>query len=138
FFIMPLLEVIFQVYATIRAHTGFGNLKKWLVGTLVMFASAFLVFIPQLITYRILNGNFLPARNVTDKFTWDGAHTLDVLFSNFHGLFTWTPVDLLAVIGLFFVFRRDRLVALAFLVAFVAETYLLGSFSTWFGGAAFG
>jgi hypothetical protein len=80
----------------------------------------------------------MPARNVTDKFTWDGNHILDVLFSNFHGLFTWTPVVLLAVIGLFFLWRQDKLVAAAFLIAFAVETYLLGSFSTWFGGAAYG
>jgi hypothetical protein len=45
---------------------------------------------------------------------------------------------LLAVLGLFLLWRRDRLMAAAFLVAFAAEVYLLGSFSTWFGGAAFG
>ncbi|MGE5140252.1 MAG: glycosyltransferase family 39 protein, partial [Rudaea sp.] len=98
----------------------------------------FVAFVPQLVVYRVLNGNFLPARDVTQKFTWDGAHILDVLFSNFHGLFSWTPVTLLAVLGLVYLWRRDRVVALAFIITFAAEVYLLGSFSTWFGGAAFG
>ncbi|MBI4672668.1 MAG: glycosyltransferase family 39 protein [Chloroflexi bacterium] len=113
-------------------------LKNWILGGVVMVGGAFVVFVPQFLVYRVLNGNFLPARNVTDKFTWNGDHILDILFSNFHGLFTWTPVVLLAVAGLFFLWRRDKMLAAAFLVALAVETYLLGSFSTWFGGAAFG
>ncbi len=138
FFVMPFVEGVLVLYRVLRSHENFLALKKWLVGSVVMVVGAFVVFLPQLISYRVLNGNFLPARNVTDKFTWDGAHVLDVLFSNFHGLFTWTPVVLLGVIGLFFLWRHDKLLAAIFLVAFAAETYLLGSFSTWFGGAAYG
>src|SRR5206468_3607158 len=100
--------------------------------------SALVAFTPQFIAYALINGNLLPAHNVTEKFTWDGAHIGDILLSNFHGLFTWTPVVLFALVGLVFLWRRDRLLAGAFTVAFLAETFLLGSFSTWFGGAAFG
>lgn len=138
FFVIPLLEIAYAMFGVLRSRENFAGLKKWFAGALVMLGGAFVVFIPQLLTYRVLNGNFLPARNVTDKFTWDGAHILDVLFSNFHGLFTWTPVVLLAVIGLFFLWRRDKFLAAAFLIALAVETYLLGSFSTWFGGAAYG
>lgn len=138
FFVIPLVEGIYVAYCVVRKTEQFSALKKWLVGALVMIAGAFFVFLPQLIVYRVLNGNFLPARNVTDKFIWNGAHILDILFSNFHGLFSWTPVVLLAVLGLFFLWRQDKLLAVAFLVTLALETYLLGSFSTWFGGAAFG
>ena len=93
------------------------TMKNWILGIVLMFASAFAVFLPQLLVYRVLNGNFLPARNVTDKFTWNGNHILDILFSNFHGLFTWTPVVLLAVVGLFFLWRKDKMLAAVFLVA---------------------
>jgi hypothetical protein len=139
FLVMPLLEGLQTAYRGARTReTSFRDWKRWSLGALVMLGGAFVVFTPQLISYRLLNGNFLPARNVTDKFTWDGVHILDVLFSNFHGLFTWTPVVLPAVIGLFFLWRHDKFLAAVFLIAFALETYLLGSFSTWFGGAAYG
>lgn len=138
FFVIPLVEGGFLAYRVLRSQAKFKELVKWGVGALVMVGGALLVFLPQLYAYRVLNGNFLPARNVTDKFTWDGNHILDVLFSNFHGLFTWTPVVLFAVVGLIFLWRKDKLLAAAFLITFAVETYLLGSFSTWFGGAAFG
>lgn len=138
FFVIPFIEGVYLAYRVLRAQVKFGALVKWVMGAVVMVGGALLVFLPQLLAYRVLNGNFLPARNVTDKFTWDGNHILDVLFSNFHGLFTWTPVVLLAVIGLIFLWRKDKFLAAVFLITFAVETYLLGSFSTWFGGAAFG
>ena len=138
FFIIPLVEGAYVAYCVLRKTEKFAALQKWLLGALVMAAGAVLVFVPQLLVYRVLNGNFMPARNVTDKFTWNGNHIFDILFSNFHGLFSWTPIVLFAIIGLFLLWRRDKLLALAFLVAFAVETYLLGSFSTWFGGAAYG
>jgi hypothetical protein len=114
------------------------RLKDQLAGLATMSATWFMVFSPQLVVYKVLNGNFLPAKDVTQKFTWDGAHIGDVLFSNLHGLFSWTPLTLLAVIGILLLWRRDRMMAAAFVLTFAAEIYLLGSFSTWFGGAAFG
>jgi hypothetical protein len=113
-------------------------LRLQLVGLAMMGITWLVVFIPQFVVYRVLNGNFLPAKDVTQKFTWNGAHIPDILFSNLNGLFSWTPLVLFAVLGLFLLWRRDRVMAAAFLVAFAAEVYLLGSFSTWFGGAAFG
>lgn len=138
FFVMPFVEGVYTAFRVFRSHEKSAALRTWLLGAVAMVLGAFLFFIPQLVSYRILNGNFLPARNVTDKFTWDGAHILDVLFSNFHGLITWTPVVAFAVLGLFFLWRRDKIMAAAFLLALASETFLLGSFSTWFGGAAFG
>jgi len=138
FLVIPAVEGIYLGYRMFRREDSIDMLRRWILGARWLLLGAFVVFLPQLTVYRVLNGNFLPARNVTDKFTWDGAHILDILFSNFHGLITWTPVILLAIIGLLFLARQDKLLSLAFLVALAAETYLLGSFTTWFGGAAFG
>lgn len=137
FFILVVVEGAILGYRARRGR-AVGDLWRWLAGAAGMVVAAVIVFLPQFVVYRILNGNFLPARNVTDKFTWDGAHMGDVLFSNFHGLITWTPVVLVAVIGLVFLWRKDKVMTVAFVAALAAETYLLGSFSTWFGGASFG
>lgn len=138
FFVLPAFETAMLAVQVARRGGRVADLGRWRAGLLAMVAAALVVFAPQLVVYYTLNGNFMPARNVTEKFTWDGAHILDILFSDFHGLFSWTPVVLAAVVGLAWLWRQDRTVAAAFLIALAAETYLLGSFSTWFGGAAFG
>ncbi len=146
FVLLPLVESGFKLLTAKNAENAKIKreipLRSWqfnyLAGFATMLATWFLAFTPQFAVYKILNGNFLPAKDVTQKFTFDGAHLGEVLFSNLHGLFSWTPITLFAVLGLFLLSRRDRVLALAFVIAFAAELYLLGSFSTWFGGAAFG
>jgi hypothetical protein len=105
----------------------------------VAFAAAlFIIFSPQLATYKILNGVFAPSSHVTEKFVWTAPYALKVLFSTNHGLFSWTPILFFAVAGLVPLFRRDRLLAVCFAAAFLAGVYLVGSYSTWSGGGAFG
>ncbi len=141
FILIPLIEGAILAAKSAKNGEGASALRRFrqqTLGLASMSAAWLIFFSPQLVVYRILNGNFLPAKDVTQKFTWDGTHIGDVLFSNLHGLFSWTPLTLFAVVGLFLLWRRDRLMATAFLLTFAAEVYLLGSFSTWFGGAAFG
>ncbi len=139
FILIPLIEAAILIATDAKQNNlSLRALRFQVRGLVTMGLTWFVVYIPQFLVYYVLNGNFLPAKDVTQKFTWNGAHVADVLFSNLHGLFSWTPITLLAVLGLVFLWRRDRLMAAAFLLTFAAEVYLLGSFSTWFGGAAFG
>ena len=59
-----------------------------------------LAYAPQLLAYRALNGHPWPTDYVTRKMTWTAPHALQVVFSPEHGLFMWTPLALLAVLGL--------------------------------------
>lgn len=142
FGMIPLVETVYLAAKGIKkAGMNSPQQPTWpsqLLGLGAMVGAWIVVFIPQLLVYGALNGNYLPARDVTQKFTFDGAHIGDILFSSLHGLFSWTPVTLLAVAGLVLLWRRDKITAVAFGLTFAAEVYLLGSFSTWFGGAAFG
>ena len=142
FGMIPLVETVYLAARGIKkAGMNSPQQPTWpsqLLGLGAMVCAWIVVFIPQLLVYGALNGNYLPARDVTQKFTFDGAHIGDILFSSLHGLFSWTPVTLLAVAGLVLLWRRDKITAVALGLTFAAEVYLLGSFSTWFGGAAFG
>lgn len=57
-------------------------------------------------------------------------HILDVLFSPTNGLFVWTPVTLVAAMGL--PFSRPW-----FLAVFAAEAATVGAWSTWWQGASY-
>lgn len=60
------------------------------------------------------------------------------LFSARHGLFVWTPVALLAVAGIFRLFRRDRELAGVCLAALLLLVASNGTVRDWWGGASFG
>jgi len=131
------------------------------LGGQCLFLLAFLVAIsPQLVTYQVLNGRPLPASEVGDKLSWCSPHMIDTLidydprpsgwcdlpndpsaaFPPFaHGALIWSPVLALALLGLPLLWRRDRLLAAALALAFLAQTYINGAFgSTWHLAGAFG
>lgn len=103
---------------------------------IVFFAGVLIAFAPQLPVDRILFGSLLPARPAGQDLQLFPGHYLDVLFSSFHGLFSWTPITVLAVAGFWFV--KDRRLQLAFLYAFVIEVIIGGAAPDWFGGYSFG
>jgi hypothetical protein len=67
---------------------------------------------------------------------WTAPALADVLFSSYHGAFSWTPVLILAVVGL--VFLRDRALAVLLGVAFCLFWYVLACYPRWHGDSSFG
>ena len=103
---------------------------------LPFLAGVAIAFAPQLPVDQLLFGTWLPARPAGQELALFPGHYVQVLFSSFHGLFSWTPITLLACLG--FLFVRERRLQLAFLYAFVVELVIGGAAPDWFGGYAFG
>jgi hypothetical protein len=134
---------------------------KSLLGATVAFTA---VFTPQIATYLILNGHIGPHASVGHKMNWMAPHVLQVLFSPEHGFFVWTPLALMAIAGLLFVFlppkggsyriegagagppdepvasafRRKRQVAICLLLMVALQIYVGGSVESWTVAGAFG
>jgi len=108
--------------------------KPWHL--LVFFGAAAIAFAPQLPVDQVLFGSWLPARPPGQDLQLIPGHYLQLLFSSQHGLFSWTPVALVAVAGFWFV--PDRRLQLAFLYAFLVELLIGGAAPDWYGGFSFG
>jgi hypothetical protein len=128
-----------------------------LVASALAGGAAFLVgYSPQLFAYLALNGGLRPSPLVARKLNWLSPHGLEVLFSPQHGLFFWTPLALLALIGLAaglagvlgwaarptLAPRRQGAsaswVALGLLLAVLSQIYIAGSVESWTVAGAFG
>jgi hypothetical protein len=99
------------------------------IGTLAGYA-------PQLLAYNALNGYPGPASDVVRKMYWYAPHGLQVLASPQHGLFLWTPLAVVALLGLFFI--RERIVAACLAVMVASQVYVAGSVDSWSVAGAFG
>jgi hypothetical protein len=113
---------------------------KQAVGSALLFGGAlFVTLLPQLAVWQILYGQFnVSPYTHTGTFTWYSPHFLEVLFSTRHGLFVWQPIFLAALLGLGWFYRRNRSLTLIFLLCFVGQVFILGSWSIWWLGDAFG
>jgi hypothetical protein len=106
-----------------------------------MGAAAVLVFLPQLLAYRAINGRFGPSPLVARKMSFAGPHVLSVLFDPAHGLFVWAPLLLLAAAGLVFAVRRAgraNPVPLALAIGLLLQVWINGSVESWTQAGAFG
>ncbi len=112
-------------------------------GALAVAAFA-LVFVPQALAYKSLNGYMRPSRLVIRKMYWYSPHALQILFSPEHGLLFWTPLVVIAFVGLTIGIARlwsrdnDRSVAIAIAAMVMAQIYLLGALDSWTSAGAFG
>jgi len=111
---------------------------NWILGLVLMGVAASVVFIPQLVTYRVVTGRFEPSKVVADKFTMTSPNFFNVLFSPEHGMIPWTPVIAVALFGMFFFWRYDKIFTSALLISLVLQVYLAGSFLTWQSASSFG
>jgi len=107
-------------------------LKNFLFVAVILTA-----FVPTLVTKRIIYGSYLHF-GYTEHWFWTSPALLKVCFSSEHGLFTWTPILIPAVAGLFFLRKYDRNLGLYSVAVFGTYLYAIGCYEDWHGIASFG
>jgi hypothetical protein len=100
-------------------------------------AAALAAALPQLVIKSILHGSALRTGTL-NRYFWDSPRLLDVGFATEHGLFLWTPVLVVAVIGLLALCRRDVVVGLGLLAALACTYYVVACYEAWHGISSFG
>ena len=101
-------------------------------------AGALVGFAPQAFVWWVLYGAPFTIPQGAGFMRWEYPALLAVLFSDNHGLVSWTPIAALSLIGLIFLLRRDPRVGAAALLFFIASWYVNASAADWWAGEAFG
>jgi hypothetical protein len=99
---------------------------------------ALIGFVPQFVVWSRLYESAMTIPQGEGFFAWSTPHFVGVLFSTRHGLFSWHPIFLLALLGLPLLWRRSRALAAAALFLFLAELYVNASVAAWWADDAFG
>jgi hypothetical protein len=104
---------------------------------LAFAAAAALVFSPQMIVWKLLYGSFLTIPQGAGFIA--GPPALGgVLFSPRHGLFSWSPLLYLGLVGLVGFVLRQPLRGLAAFTFLAALTRVNAGVADWWGGASLG
>lgn len=165
FLLAPAIEALWRYGRFLQKRGDSPSRPYGLFGRLALrhalFVAAFAVAItPQLFVYQILNGAPRPAGEVSGKLNWCSPHFIDTLIdfnpapdfwcpgaSDFtaafppfsRGALIWSPALGLGLIGLALLWRRDRLLTVVLIAAFLAQTWINGAFgTTWHLTGAFG
>jgi hypothetical protein len=98
-----------------------------------------LCLVPTFIAHRIIYGGiFETGYGSVSQWNWGSPYLLSVLFSSNHGMISWTPILLFAVIGLVAFWRSVPRVGGAFLLAAIAFYYFIASYPDWAGISSYG
>jgi hypothetical protein len=139
FVILP-FEAVREYGAAFRRATPSTPTVWQLLTRHAAFAAALIVcMLPTFIAHRIIYGSvfatgYVPIRD----WFWGSPYLFSVLFSANHGLLSWTPVLLFALIGLFAFWRSVPRVGGTFLVAAIAYYYFIASYPDWAGISSYG
>jgi len=111
-----------------------------LVSCSAVFGAAFVIsLLPTFVTRQIIYGNpFETGYPGIRTWNWTSPALWSVLFSSDHGLWSWTPILFLAVIGLFFLAKRDALLGAGSILTFLVYYYFIASCPFWDGFSSYG
>jgi hypothetical protein len=100
--------------------------------------AALLVFTPQMAAWNAIYGSPLVLPQGKGFMRWCEPALASVLLSDWHGLFTWTPVVAVAVAGVAGLWRRDRSAGVAAVAVLTSAWYVNAAVADWWAGEAFG
>jgi hypothetical protein len=97
-----------------------------------------LALVPQLAYWHAITGKAFVYAYGDEHLELLDPHLLEVLFSVRKGLFFWTPVLVLAVVGLPFLRRVAPELFLASIAFLAVDTWVIASWETWWYGGSLG
>src|SRR6202007_2662869 len=134
--VVPLAESLARYWQDIRSRQMSSVWRLFLQN--VLFALiAVAAFLPTFVGKKIIYGSYLQF-GYGPHWDFTSPAFLKVCFSSEHGLFSWTPVVLLALIGLFLLKHHDRALSGYSVLAFAFYLYAIGCYEDWAGISSFG
>ena len=98
----------------------------------VFTVSAFAAFLPQMMAWKAIYGSWFALPRSSDV-SWLHPHLYEMLFSDFHGMISWSPLFGLGLAGLL---TQRR--ALPYLVPMLLTIYIYSCNIAWWAGGSFG
>jgi hypothetical protein len=134
--LLPLLESLGAYWKALQGSPGEPIVRLFLKNV-VFAAMVFALFVPTLVSKKIIYGSYLNF-GYRERWFWKSPAFFKASFSADHGLFSWTPILILAVAGLFILRRRERTLAWYLIALFAAYLYAIGCYQNWDGLSSFG
>ncbi len=133
--IFPLLYNLFSLQSFKAKIDFFVHNKTHIF--LIAFTS-FLIFLPQLIYWKYLTGQWLFNSYVDERFYFNNPHLLSGLFSFRNGWLIYSPVMIFSLIGIAFLYKNSRTFFVPILLFTMLNLFICFSWWTWWYGGSFG
>jgi hypothetical protein len=129
-----LVYVLLVVPIAARAWLRGAVRLRWLAGGA---AAALAAFSPQMIAWHVLYGSLVTMPQGRGFLDLRSPYLVDALISADRGLFNWTPILLLGILGLIAALRRQTPFAAGALAVVGATAWINGGLEAWAGSRSF-
>ena len=137
--LVPLLEALVAYWKNwVSSTRNFATIARLFAQHLAYICVFLVALLPTLISRQIIFGSPVRTGYSAEKFNWKSPALRNVIFSWDHGMISWTPILILALIGLVLFYRRDHLFGVYILASFLAFYYVISIQPTWDGNSSFG
>jgi MFS family permease len=113
---------------------------QWPVGWHLVFCAVVLLsLLPTFLTRYVVYGGFFRTGYIpVTEWQWGSPWFFSLLFSSNHGLFSWTPLLLIATAGLFIFWRRFPAIGASVISVLLGFYYFMASYPDWPGISSYG
>jgi hypothetical protein len=111
--------------------------KEW-KGLTIGLITCLLILSIQCTFYYIQTGHWFVWSHVEERFYFFNPHFTDVLISYKKGLFVYTPITFLALLGFITLLRKSIFEGLSLLFFLILVVYAISSWQCWWYGSSFG
>lgn len=120
----------------LRVNKPASKLKIITIAVIILAFAPFLFL--QCVCWKIIYGKFLTLPQGEEFFQPLQPHLFKFLFSGWNGLFATSPFLLIAIIGMVFMWGKNRLLTVIVLLVIGLHIYVCSANIAWFGGMSFG
>jgi len=139
--LVPALEALPGYFMALRKGRNNCSMSlSQMIGSHFLFVICFVAgLLPTLITKKIIYGGFFSTGYPgVSEWTWMHPLFWRVLFSSDHGLLSWTPILILAGVGILLFQRYDRNLAYYIWAIYAVFYYVICCYYNWDGLSSFG
>lgn len=136
--IFVLFFVFYNVNSFISLRQNIIMFLKNYYHIIIILICVILIWLPQVLYWKYLTGDFFYYSYRTEKFFFANPHIIEGIFSFRKGWLVYTPVMIFALLGIFFMFIRKVKFSFALLLITISFIYVALSWWCWWYGGSFG
>ncbi|MBI3232816.1 MAG: hypothetical protein HYZ42_02045, partial [Bacteroidetes bacterium] len=136
--LMVMIPALYGITNWKSVVNRFHDLKHHATQVISMVVLAFLIYSPQLIYWKYCTGHWIYYSYQTEKFYFDHPHIIETLFGFRKGLFIYTPIMFLALIGVFYIKKQAPAFRMLIPIYSVISIYIISCWWCWWYGGSLG